>query len=467
MSSINTIIGYDPINLESHDIRDWIMMDEDNIVLNVFKLKEKNSMLFLIKKSYFEIPNLNDIFKKCVFYNNAFLPKESYKLKEEYINIGYLFGINCLILKKNITKSLLKKKILNLEVNANEDYFINREYLQLQYIGLIKQVIHKSDNENIVKEKKEYNKNLPYKIDVYFEKLLEDALYKYSCWWDAPINNYLRFGDAYFETPIFKKYQIRYGKTKESSIRNVKDHISRLDRVFLEYAPRNEDENAVYWRGMKTPFENLKKKNDSIIVKNFLSLSVDRNVAIDFTTLPKGGNCCLYLYTLDKGVPYIDMINSTMYKNEKEILLPRNLTCTLIDKEYTYYGNKKIKVYNLRVSLNNITNFKINNMCNKYYNSILTEIKDKNLLDYIKIKPVKQLKQKKLNSIVDDKKNKNSSQKVKQPRCPKGTRRNKKTGLCEPNIIFKAKSASEKKEKKTKCPKGTRRNKKTGLCEPK
>ncbi len=42
----------------------------------------------------------------------------------------------------------------------------------------------------------------------------------------------------------------------------------------------------------------------------------------------------------------------------------------------------------------------------------------------------------------------------KKSKCPKGTRRNKKTGICEPH------------EKKSKCPKGTRRNKKTGLCEP-
>jgi hypothetical protein len=44
-------------------------------------------------------------------------------------------------------------------------------------------------------------------------------------------------------------------------------------------------------------------------------------------------------------------------------------------------------------------------------------------------------------------------------KCPKGTRKNKKTGICEP-IDDAAKS------EKTKCPKGTRKNKKTGICEP-
>lgn len=39
------------------------------------------------------------------------------------------------------------------------------------------------------------------------------------------------------------------------------------------------------------------------------------------------------------------------------------------------------------------------------------------------------------------------------PRCPNGTRRNKKTGLCQ--------------SKKKRCPNGTRKNKKTGKCEGK
>jgi hypothetical protein len=42
------------------------------------------------------------------------------------------------------------------------------------------------------------------------------------------------------------------------------------------------------------------------------------------------------------------------------------------------------------------------------------------------------------------------------PRCPNGTRRNKKTGNCE------KKNATQKR-----CPKGTRKNKKTGLCKKK
>ena len=46
-------------------------------------------------------------------------------------------------------------------------------------------------------------------------------------------------------------------------------------------------------------------------------------------------------------------------------------------------------------------------------------------------------------------------------RCPNGTRRNKKTGECEPTKVPQPKSG-----KLRRCPNGTRRNKKTGECEP-
>jgi hypothetical protein len=49
-------------------------------------------------------------------------------------------------------------------------------------------------------------------------------------------------------------------------------------------------------------------------------------------------------------------------------------------------------------------------------------------------------------------------------RCPKGTRRNKITGLCEPN---NRNAPPPARPGANRCPNGTRRNKKTGLCEPK
>ena len=61
-------------------------------------------------------------------------------------------------------------------------------------------------------------------------------------------------------------------------------------------------------------------------------------------------------------------------------------------------------------------------------------------------------------------------------KCPRGSRKNKKTGICEPNVpttipgtvpttTIPVESTSTALPKK-KCPKGTRKNKKTGICEP-
>jgi len=62
----------------------------------------------------------------------------------------------------------------------------------------------------------------------------------------------------------------------------------------------------------------------------------------------------------------------------------------------------------------------------------------------------------------------------KRERCKNGTRKNKKTGLCEPISVDKTSPKRDDEigsvkspDKKTgRCKKGTRRNKKTGLCEP-
>ena len=68
-----------------------------------------------------------------------------------------------------------------------------------------------------------------------------------------------------------------------------------------------------------------------------------------------------------------------------------------------------------------------------------------------------------------------SSSKSQKSKCPKGTRRNKKTGNCDPHTKQPRCPTGAHRNKKTdncdprvkqpKCPKGTRRNKKTGNCE--
>jgi lipopolysaccharide biosynthesis glycosyltransferase len=58
--------------------------------------------------------------------------------------------------------------------------------------------------------------------------------------------------------------------------------------------------------------------------------------------------------------------------------------------------------------------------------------------------------------------------KVHQKKCPKGTRKNRRTGVCEPKVIVplpKVVSVSvPAKKEKLRCPNGSRRNRRTGLC---
>ena len=68
-------------------------------------------------------------------------------------------------------------------------------------------------------------------------------------------------------------------------------------------------------------------------------------------------------------------------------------------------------------------------------------------------------------------KNGGNSPSKKRKRCPKGTRKNKKTGECEPvnksmTAKSKVKTPTPQPAVRKRCPKGTRKNKKTGQCDP-
>ena len=212
---------------------------------------------------------------------------------------------------------------------------------------------------------------------------------------------------------------------------------------------------------------------DSFIAKNFTSISKDFNVAKRFSGIPRHSNCCLYEIELDKGIPHIDMVLTTKYKHEKEILLPRNIVFTLIKiipdalkhvpshKGFTQIWpgiNRAIPIYVLRASLLNDDQFAIDNGC--YLHNIASiEVDKVNKID-------------KVDKKVDEKKNQDKKTKKLEPelsdkiqkigKCPNGMRRNKKTGLCESTT---KKASPIQKPKLPRCPKGTRRNKTTGNCE--
>ena len=468
--------GYDPIFLEKRRVDEWLSESDDNILV-MFDTKNlqfsetsdtaPQYKIFCLKKQFLFNPEIKDIFVKCALENGQIMVKKTYSTKTTYNNIGYYINKNVLLDIKSIKPSLIKERAFKISINtgdANEDnMYISKELLALSKIGLVKnkKIQIDAQTKEGVQMKKLDRKNILYKDDVYFEKLLSKALYDYSFKWDGPINAYLRYGLTYFYSSIFKQTYKVYGDTKDSAIEAIIDKISDLDRAFLEAAPRHEDSTKIYYRGMKQPFENLKNVGDAITVPNFMSITTNFKVALGFSGIGKVGQakCCVYKFLISNGIPYINMINTTKYKHEQETLLPRNLKLTLINKStmsYPFLG--EIPVLNIRVSLQNNDQFKIYNGCSKFYVGKLIHLDAKSITD--KVAPT----EKKANE-------KKTTEKKPRIRCPNGTRKNKITGQCEAIITNNQATSQVKtlKQKKnlTRCPNGTRRNKISGLCEKK
>lgn len=519
-----TIYGKNPITLEKINVNEWLSESNDNILLIFDKntnlnfsnsvSRTNNEIIFCLKRSFIQTPTLNNIYIKCIIENDVLIPDKTNKSKETFFNLGYYLNKNLLIQLKSLGKSLINKNnIFKIKfADANYYDFINKEALELSIIGLAKKpklIIPKNIPKNMqndlklshkllsLNETKITNKNIPYKKDVYFEKIISDALINYSFQWDAPINLYLRQGESYFETSVFKQYFRRYGPTLPESIQNIKQKIEDLDKAFNEAATINQNSDTIYFRGMQRPFNNLNKIGDSELIPNFISVTSSMNVAWQFSGMPKGFTCCLYYLKLAKGVPYIDMINTTKFKREKELLLPRNLIFKLIDILYTTnsYG-QRIPIAVLYVDLKYKDQFRIVNNCKKF---IVGEIVPYSP-SYISQNNIKKLINKKFPLAKDENnkpinieanvQNHNIQDEVQNhcvplvgKKCPKGYRINKITGMCEfydPKLekIKTQKIKKEKREKKEKkeksksqkkkrCPNGTYKNKITGNCEKK
>lgn len=496
--------AYDPILLQKIEINEWINESPNNILV-LLEYKNNNDIrsfsqfnskkynIFALNKDYLQNINIRDIFFKCILVNDQLLPNETYKSKSQFYNLGFYLNRNILIDIDDLKPSKLKGQFFNLVLSNNVDDYINKEYLLLSNIGIapsqkmkLKDLnkLSKSEQERIKKDEMRNkiidNKNLPYKKEVYFENILAKALTNYSFQWDAPINTYLRTGLSYFDSPIFKKYYLRYGKTLKEAKNAVLNKIMDLDRAFLEAAPRNENANQVYWRGMKQNFTGLQNTGDRVVVPNFMSITTNYNIAVSFSDIRNVNKCCLYKIYIDKGIPFIDMVTTTKYKHEKEILLPRGLIFKLVGTEtikFPIYNkpNNTIDIMIINVHMNNPLTFKIKTNCKSYNLAKLEQIKKptflQNSIDITKTKPKAKIEKNKENIKQDDKQDNDNKSKENIKRCPKGTRKNKKTGLCETIIlkpdVLKQKSKGETvKEKLPNCPKGTRRNKKSGLCEP-
>ena len=99
----------------------------------------------------------------------------------------------------------------------------------------------------------------------------------------------------------------------------------------------------------------MKSKLYIFETKSFISTSINRNIAKRFSEC----DCCLCIYILDVGIPYISIFLSN-YSGEDEVLLPPDLNFELIKTDLEITPNE----YTIKVSLKNKYQF---SQLKKYY----------------------------------------------------------------------------------------------------
>jgi hypothetical protein len=277
---------------------------------------------------------------------------------------------------------------------------------------------------------------------------------------------------------LLKKISKSVKKFNNISFKNAVDKmVIKIDKGFIEAAPRYEKTyiHKVFYRGMKGKYINtnggeLENVGDTALILNYTSVSSEYDAAKNFAM--SGSKEIIYKIYLDEGLPFINMVSNAVFEDEREYLLPRNIIFELISKqgkEYTILAKPfKKDQFAIKTGCFPLDFYDIQPATPAPSSKIsLSSINSKKLSS----SPTKE------KSKADSAKIKNNVKPVKSKRCPNGMVRNKITKECIPkqNIKPEAKAKPEAKPKPkvnpkakmARCPKGTRRNPKTLLCEAK
>ena len=472
------MLVYDPINLENLPVADYLDNDANNIVIIY------NNKAYGVNKALFMF---NNEMKRCIIANNALLKKKTYENPETFYNIGYFIGKKVIVNLDTLNDVLKEHRVIELTSKTSGDTYINKELLELTTIGLIKPSSKKSVGK--------FNFQYAYE-DVYFDELISLILKQYSLSMYFYINKCLLNSKLYNNDKPLKKELAEILKNdfpKSKVFKNIdfKNHIdniiTKIDKGFIEAAPRYEKTyiHKVFYRGMKGKYINtngneLENIGDTALIKTYVSVSADYATAKNFA--PKGGKAAIYIIYLEEGLPFINMVSNAVFKNEREYILPRNIIFELISKngnEYTVLA-KPFKPDQFAIK----TGCFPLDFCDIKF-APLSPLATLALPAKISLSsPAKSKTKSKTKSNIDSGKNKIIP--VKSKRCPNGMVRNKITKECVPkqNIKQKAKpepipkpkspeakpeppKSPKPKSKLGRCPKGTRRNPKTLLCEAK
>ena len=285
--SVFTNKGYNPITKENEDITEWLKY-KDNLVFII----DGNKTPLCLERSLFNLNTIqmNYILHLCDINDNIYV-KPAIKNDTSFIDLG----------KYN----LIEDTVINYE-NFNETISKNQIFL-----------IKKDSAPPITL----FNEETIMNINIFNKTLMEyskNVLYR-------DITGHLLHG--------------------KKATKAVIQHISNMDKCFMEYAQITKNDDMIVFRGMKGPYPLV--IGESMIIPNYLSTTTSTNPAIlnvfqnynyygekqnkDLKPeiMPSDiNNCCIYEIKIDKGIPYIDMKFSTVNKPESEILLPRNLLIT-------------------------------------------------------------------------------------------------------------------------------------------
>ena len=218
-----------------------------------------------------------------------------------------------------------------------------------------------------------------------YEKIEIEALRDYSFKWFKPINILLRNGydglTAYFEEnrlgrgiTNFKNFlnmQLPGSKVKKpddipEAIENVQTRIDYIDSAFLNAAPRTTGKKMIVFRGKKGNYYDVSQSihtgspSKRNIDTGYISTTDNIESALNFINNDKDDkeykttkqHCCLYRMHIMEGIPYIDMKKLSRYKQESEILLPRDLKITIIESDATSIKTSKkhkVKIIDVKV----------------------------------------------------------------------------------------------------------------------
>jgi hypothetical protein len=480
------MLVYDPINLENLQVADYLDNDANNIVIIY------NKKAYGVNKALFMF---NNEMKRCIIANNALLKKKTYDNPETFYNIGYFIGKKVIVNLDTLNDVLKEHRIIELTSKTSGDIYINKELLELTTIGLIKPSSKKSVgkfNFQYAYEDVYFDELISlilkqYSLSMYFyinKCLLNSKLYNN----DKPLKKELAevLKNDFPKSKVFKNIDFK------NHIDNI---ITKIDKGFIEAAPRYEKTyiHKVFYRGMKGKYININGKElenigDTALIKTYVSVSADYATAKNFA--PPGGKAAIYIIYLEEGLPFINMVSNAVFKNEREYILPRNIIFELISKngnEYTVLAKPfKPDQFTIKTGCFPLDFYDIKHTQQASQLAQLSQLSQLSLPAKISLSSPAKSKTK---SNIDS--GKNNIIPVKSKRCPNGMVRNKITKECVPkqNIKQKAKpeaklpklpkspkspkspkakpESPKPKSKLGRCPKGTRRNPKTLLCEAK